>query len=144
MHMQMPFLASCGYYRCKSFIIIHIPFATDPYVKIYLVYQGRRIARWKSTIKRNTLIAVFNEPFQFDLEKRDINKVSLEVLLMNYDRFSRNHLIGIVLLGVSVEHRSGRSHWTEVIATPQQSISQWHTIKPVQPQEASKRKISYT
>ena len=105
--------------------------STDPYVKVYLVYQGRRIAKWKSSIKRNTLAAVFNEPFQFDLERMDIEKVSLEVLVMDYDRFSRNDIIGIVLLGGSVHYPSGCSHWAEMIVSSQQSITQWHSIRPV-------------
>ena len=105
-------------------------YTTDPYVKVYLVYQGKRVSKWKSSVKKNTLVATFNEPFQFDLEKKDINHVELEVVIMDYDRFSRNDLIGTVLLGANVNHQSGQSHWTEMIATPQQRISRWHSIKP--------------
>ena len=105
--------------------------STDPYVKVYLVYQQRRVAKWKSSIKRNTLVAVFNEPFHFDLEKRDINHVRLEVVVMDFDRFSRNDYIGTVLLGANVHHDSGRSHWMDVVETSQQRIvSRWHSIKP--------------
>ena len=104
--------------------------STDPYVKVYLVYQGRQVAKWKSSVKKNTLVATFNEPFQFDLENKDINHVELEVVIMDYDRFSRNDLMGTVLLGANVDHQSGRSHWTDMVATPQQRISRWHSIKP--------------
>ena len=105
-------------------------YSTDPYVKVYLVYQGKRVSKWKSSVKKNTLVATFNEPFQFDLEKKDINHVELEVVVMDYDRFSRNDLIGTVLLGANVNHQSGQSHWTDMVATPQQRISRWHSIKP--------------
>ena len=105
-------------------------YSTDPYVKVYLVYQGKRVSKWKSSVKKNTLVATFNEPFQFDLEKKDINHVELEVVVMDYDRFSRNDLIGTVLLGANVHHQSGQSHWTDMVATPQQRISRWHSIKP--------------
>ena len=104
--------------------------STDPYVKVYLVYRGKRVSKWKSSVKKNTLVATFNEPFQFDLEKKDINHVELEVVVMDYDRFSRNDLIGTVLLGANVDHQSGQSHWTDMVATPQQRISRWHSIKP--------------
>ena len=105
-------------------------YSTDPYVKVYLVYQGKRVSKWKSSVKKNTLVATFNEPFQFDLENKDINHVELEVVVMDYDRFSRNDLIGTVLLGANVNHQSGQSHWTDMVATPQQRISRWHSIKP--------------
>ena len=86
-------------------------------------------------MKRNTLVAVFNEPFQFDLEKKDINHVGLEIVVMDYDRFTRNDYIGTVLLGANVHHHSGRSHWTDTIGTSQQRIiSRWHSIKPNLPQ----------
>ena len=116
--------------------------STDPYVKVYLVYQGKQIAKWKTSVKRNTLIAVFNEPFQFDLEKKDINSVGLEVAVMDYDRFGRNDYIGTVQFGASVDHYSGWSHWTDVISTPKQRISRWHSIKRVSSHtEATKKKI---
>ena len=112
---------------------------TDPYVKLYLVYQGRRIAKWKSSVRRNTLAAIFNEPFQFHLERRDINSVSLEVLVMDYDRLNQDDIMGIVLLGGSVHYHSGCSHWAEMIASSRQSITQWHSIRPIS--EAQRRKM---
>ena len=105
-------------------------YSTDPYVKVYLVYQGKRVSKWKSSVKKNTLVATFNEPFQFKIEKKDINDVGLEVVVMDYDRLSRDDLIGTVLLGVNVDHQSGFSHWTDMVATPHQRISRWHSIKP--------------
>ena len=103
--------------------------STDPYVKVYLVYRGKRVSKWKSSVKKNTLVATFNEPFQFDLEKKDINHVELEVVVMDYDRFSRNDYIGTVLLGVNAGHHSGFSHWADMVAAPHQRISRWHSIK---------------
>ena len=133
----------CSTHTCITVLCAFQP-STDPYVKVYLVYQGRRIAKWKSSIRRNTLAAVFNEPFQFDLEQRDIFDISLELLVMDYDRFSRNDIMGIVLLGGSVHYHSGRSHWAEMIASSRQSITQWHSIRAVSPQEVRNRKISYS
>ena len=104
-------------------------YSTDPYVKVYLVYQGKRVSKWKSSVKKNTLVATFNEPFQFDLEDKDINHVGLEVVVMDYDRLSRDDLIGKVLLGVNVDQHSGFSHWTDMVAAPHQRISRWHSIK---------------
>ena len=109
---------------------IKVFYSTDPYVKVYLIYRGKRVSKWKSSVKKNTLVATFNEPFQFSIESKDINNVGLEVVIMDYDRFSRNDLIGTVLLGANVDHQSGFSHWTDMVATPEQGISRWHSIKP--------------
>lgn len=39
----------------------------DPYVKIYLLYNGQRIAKKKTHVKKRTLSPVFNESFAFDI-----------------------------------------------------------------------------
>ena len=104
--------------------------STDPYVKVYLVYQGRQVEKWKSCVKKNTLVATFNEPFQFDLENKDINHVELEIVILDYNRFSRNDLMGTVQLGANARQHSGYSHWTDVVTTPWQRISRWHSIEP--------------
>ena len=125
---------------CDSILQFSFVHSTDPYVKVYLVYQERRVAKWKSSIKKNTLVAVFNEPFHFDLDKKDINHVKLEVVVMDFDRFTRNDYIGTVLLGANVHHHSGRSHWTDVVAQ-RRIISRWHSIKTNLPQtETAKKK----
>lgn len=39
----------------------------DPYVKIYVIYNGQRIHKKKTHIKKRTLSPVFNESFAFDI-----------------------------------------------------------------------------
>lgn len=39
----------------------------DPYVKIYLLCNGQRIAKKKTHVKKRTLSPVFNESFAFDI-----------------------------------------------------------------------------
>ena len=89
----------------------------DPYVKIYLIHKGKRHTKWKMSVKKNTLLPVFNEAFKFDISNMEIKDVSLEVHVMDYDRFSRNDVVGVVHIGESVDHKSGREHWTEMISS---------------------------
>lgn len=44
-----------------------MPVFSDPYVKIYLLYNGQRIAKKKTHVKKRTLNPVFNESFLFDV-----------------------------------------------------------------------------
>ena len=41
--------------------------AGDPYVKIYLIVNGQRVAKKKTHVKKRTLNPVFNESFVFEL-----------------------------------------------------------------------------
>ena len=73
-------------------------FFTDPYVKIYLLYNEQRIAKKKTHVKKRTLNPVFNESFVFDLPHVDhgegLANVSLEFLLLDWDRVTKNEVGG--------------------------------------------------
>ena len=106
-------------------------FLADPYIKIYFMYKGKRKKKWKSTVKKNTLTPIFNESFLFDMSRdTNISDVHLEVFLMDYDRLSRNDVIGVVILGEKSDHMTGQKHWMDMLQSPKQSISQWHSVAP--------------
>lgn len=46
----------------------------DPYVKIYLLFNGHRIAKKKTHVKKRTLSPVFNESFAFDIPLIEVSK----------------------------------------------------------------------
>lgn len=66
----------------------------DPYVKIYLQYNGQRIAKKKTHVKKRTLSPVFNESFVFDIPAggEGLENVSLEFLLLDWDRVTKNEV----------------------------------------------------
>merc|ERR1712062_856527 len=53
---------------------------SDPYVKIYLLFNGQRIAKKKTHVKKRTLNPVFNESFVFELPHMEegLKNISLE------------------------------------------------------------------
>lgn len=61
-------------------------FFADPYVKIYLLCQGKRIKKKKTTVKKNTMNPVYNEALVFDVPSENIEDVSLVVKVIDYDR----------------------------------------------------------
>ena len=84
-------------------------------------------------MKKNTLVPVFNESFVFDVAMMDLSGISLEILVMEYDRFSANDLVGVIIIGENSPHESGRSHWDEIMASPKHRVCRWHSIRPPQP-----------
>jgi C2 domain len=66
----------------------------DPYVKIYLVHNGQRIAKKKTHVKKRTLNPVFNESFVFDLppNAEALDNISLEFLVLDWDRVTKNEV----------------------------------------------------
>lgn len=60
---------------------------TDPYVKVYLLCEGKRIKKKKTTVKKSTLSPVYNEALVFDVPAENIEDVSLIVKVIDYDRY---------------------------------------------------------
>uniref|UniRef100_A0A2H1V9S2 SFRICE_017044 n=1 Tax=Spodoptera frugiperda TaxID=7108 RepID=A0A2H1V9S2_SPOFR len=103
----------------------------DPYVKMYLLYNGQRIAKKKTHVKKRTLNPVFNESFVFEVPaapNATLDHVSLELLVLDWDRVTKNEVIGRLELG-AVGAGSARHHWREVQAAPRRQIADWHKLK---------------
>lgn len=45
----------------------NFPLNADPYVKIHLMQNGKRLKKKKTTIKKNTLNPYYNESFSFEV-----------------------------------------------------------------------------
>lgn len=130
----------------------------DPYVKIYLVHNGQRVAKKKTHVKKRTLNPVFNESFVFDLpaSATTLDNVSLEFLVLDWDRVTKNEVIfffldqmvpsdrshqlyipffsfskviGRLELGGAKSTGTALHHWNEVLNSPRRQIAEWHKLK---------------
>ena len=104
---------------------------SDPYVKIYLLYNGQRIAKKKTHVKKRTLNPVFNESFLFDVpcNNEGLQSISLEFLLLDWDRMTKNEVIGRLEVGGPKAAGSESSHWSEVMNCPRKQIAEWHKLR---------------
>lgn len=103
---------------------------TDPYVKIYLLFNGQPIAKKKTHVKKRTLNPVFNESFQIDLPcGQDFARLSLLFEVFDWDRMTKNEVIGRFEIGSYSEGLPEASHWNEVMNCPRKQIAEWHRLK---------------
>ncbi|VDK47966.1 unnamed protein product [Anisakis simplex] len=109
---------------------------SDPYVKIVLLQGGKRLKKKKTSIKKCTLNPYYNESFSFEVPFEQIQKVSLMITVMDYDKLGSNDAIGRCLLGCSATGAELR-HWMDMLASPRRPIAQWHTLGPVEDPEKS-------
>ncbi|TNN08756.1 Synaptotagmin-1 [Schistosoma japonicum] len=101
---------------------------SDPYVKLSLMFNGKRIKKKKTTIKKYTLNPYYNESFAFDVPFDQIQKVNLIVTVVDYDRIGTSEPIGRIVLGCNATGAALR-HWSDMLANPRRPIAQWHTLQ---------------
>ena len=101
---------------------------SDPYVKIWMCHDGKKVEKKKTSIKERNLNPVFNESFIFDVPYEKLRQTTLLISVMDHDRLGRNELIGSILLGT----KSGPmevKHWNEMFSKSRQPVAQWHILK---------------
>uniref|UniRef100_A0A6B2E8M3 Putative ca2+-dependent phospholipid-binding protein synaptotagmin n=1 Tax=Phlebotomus kandelakii TaxID=1109342 RepID=A0A6B2E8M3_9DIPT len=110
---------------------------SDPYVKIALMQNGKRLKKKKTSIKKCTLNPYYNESFSFEVPFEQIQKVQLVVTVVDYDRIGTSEPIGKVMLGYNASGTELR-HWSDMLASPRRPIAQWHTLKDPEDGEGKK------
>ncbi|RXN33027.1 arachidonate 5-lipoxygenase-like protein [Labeo rohita] len=73
--------------KCRNLKAMDITGYSDPYVKVSLICDGRRLKKRKTTTKKNTLNPVYNEAIIFDIPPENVEQVSLSITVMDYDRY---------------------------------------------------------
>lgn len=101
--------------------------AGDPYVKIYLLCNGQRVAKKKTHVKKRTLNPVYNESFVFEVPGGSLENVSLEFLLLDWDRVTKNEIIGRLEIGAK-KSENVEAHWKQVVENPRKQIAEWHKL----------------
>ncbi|XP_048401072.1 synaptotagmin-9b isoform X1 [Stegostoma tigrinum] len=128
--------------KARNLKAMDITGASDPYVKISLMCDGRRLKKRKTSTKRNTLNPVYNEAIVFDVPPENIDQVSLLIAVMDYDRVGHNEIIGVCRVGNDAD-RLGRDHWNEMLTYPRKPIAHWHQLAEWQRQACVGNQGSY-
>ncbi|XP_051577952.1 synaptotagmin-11b [Myxocyprinus asiaticus] len=100
----------------------------NPYVKLNVFCGHKRIAKKKTHVKKCTLNPVFNESFIYDVPAELLPDISIEFLVMDFDRTTKNQALGRLMLGSNSPCPSGAAHWQEVCQNPRRQIPKWHTL----------------
>uniref|UniRef100_A0A3Q3J6A0 C2 domain-containing protein n=1 Tax=Monopterus albus TaxID=43700 RepID=A0A3Q3J6A0_MONAL len=102
---------------------------SDPFVKVVLQHNGKRIKKKKTSVKQNTLNPYFNESFSFEIPFSQIQKVQLLITVYDYDKVGSNDPIGKCWIGYGASGL-GLRHWSDMLANPRRPVAHWHTLQP--------------
>ena len=101
----------------------------DPYVKMTLWHNNKKIRMAKTDTADNTQDPVFNKVVFFDLPElgeEGLKSIKLVFKVMDED-WGKDDFIGRLVIGSSVGG-SGLQHWNQVIAEPLIETKLWHSL----------------
>ncbi|XP_076748632.1 synaptotagmin-10 isoform X2 [Xylocopa sonorina] len=113
--------------KARNLKAMDITGSSDPYVKVYLLCQDRRLRKKKTSVKKNTLFPVYNEILGFDVPAENIEDVSLIVKVIDYDRIGSNELMGCTAIGADFIG-IGREQWLKMLENPRKPVTQWYPL----------------
>uniref|UniRef100_A0A667XHP8 Synaptotagmin XIa n=1 Tax=Myripristis murdjan TaxID=586833 RepID=A0A667XHP8_9TELE len=114
--------------KAKHLPSLDITGMPDPYVKVNIHYGHKRIAKKKTHVKKCTLNPVFNESFIVKVPAELLTDVSMEFLLVDFNRTIKNEVVGRLVLGGQSHMPTGATHWREVCDNPGRQIAKWHNL----------------
>ncbi|GFU68033.1 synaptotagmin-9 [Trichonephila clavipes] len=114
--------------KARNLKVMDITGSSDPYVKVSLMCQGKRVKKKKTSVKKSTLNPVYNEALVFDVPAENIEDVTLVVKVIDYDRVGANEVMGCFAIGSSCIGL-GRDHWIEMLDNPRKPVAQWYTLQ---------------
>ena len=95
---------------------------SDPYCKVCVLPDRRN--QLKSKVHRKTTNPVFDEEFIFELDPDMLHTMTLELLIYDYDQFSRHDCIGQVKLSLdNVDFSQRQTYWKPIAKREQKGIS---------------------
>jgi hypothetical protein len=105
---------------------------SDPYVKVILLINGKKIRKKKTSVLSNTLNPTYNESLEFDVSIETLEDADLIFKVIDYDRVGSNELIGCVGIGAHFDGIN-RDHWFQMIEHPRVPITESYNLRETIP-----------
>jgi hypothetical protein len=105
---------------------------SDPYVKVLLLTNGKRVRKKKTSVLSNTLNPIYNESLEFDLSNEELQQADLIFKVVDYDRVGLNELIGCMGIGIHFDGMN-RNHWYQMLEHPHVAITQNYNLRETVP-----------
>ncbi|KAF4524532.1 hypothetical protein B566_EDAN002805 [Ephemera danica] len=119
----------CGYCKTNS---LHVKCITNyPYVKVYLLIDGKRMKKKKTAARKENCNPVWNEALSFNVAASNLSSAAIEICVLDQanDLMSSGPLLGCCVVGAHEQAGPERDHWVEMSQTPRKAVAMWHTLR---------------
>uniref|UniRef100_A0A8D0FP36 Synaptotagmin-12 n=1 Tax=Strix occidentalis caurina TaxID=311401 RepID=A0A8D0FP36_STROC len=114
--------------KAKNLVWTNGKGTADPFVKVYLLQDGRKISKKKTAVKRDDTNPVFNEAMIFSVPAIVLQDLSLRVTVAECGEDGHADNTGHVLIGPAASGM-GITHWNQMLATLRKPVSMWHPLR---------------
>ncbi|CAL8320616.1 synaptotagmin-12 [Gadus morhua] len=116
--------------KAKNLVWTNGRTTADPFVKVYLLQDGRKISKKKTSTKRDDNNPIFNEAMIFSVPSLVLQELSLRVTVAENTEDGRGENVGHVIIGPEASGM-GITHWNQMLATLRKPVSMWHPIRRI-------------
>ncbi|CAB1323632.1 unnamed protein product [Coregonus sp. 'balchen'] len=107
---------------------VTISLLIDPFVKVYLLQDGKKISKKKTSMKRDDTNPIFNEAMIFSVPAVVLQELSLRITVAEGTDDGRGENVGHVIIGPEASGM-GITHWNQMLATLRKPVSMWHPLR---------------
>ncbi|XP_015605422.1 uncharacterized protein LOC107272621 isoform X2 [Cephus cinctus] len=108
------------------------PLPGDFFVKVYLLQQGKKMHKKKTSVKRGEKSPIFNEAIIFSVPAHALQTIQLRLTVAEATgepgTGSKAYSVGHVIVGSSASGRS-LAHWRQMLAVLRRPVAMWHPLR---------------
>ena len=124
-------LALKAHYHCfkpnktiSSFLVF-----TDPFIKVVLLFDGKKVKKKKTSTRKQETNPVYNECMMFDVPPDLLHRILFVISVADSRTDSaRSDVIGRVVIGSGATGESLR-HWHQMLISPRRPVAAWHRLR---------------
>ncbi|XP_076236841.1 uncharacterized protein LOC143180768 [Calliopsis andreniformis] len=107
----------------------------DFFVKVYLLQQGQKVQKKRTSIKRGENSPIFNEAMIFNVPTHKLQDIQLRLVVMEISgefktegTNSKPYSVGHVIVGSTAAERA-LEHWRQMMTALRHPVAMWHPLR---------------
>ncbi|XP_034952080.1 uncharacterized protein [Chelonus insularis] len=102
------------------------------FVKVYLLQQGKKMHKKKTSVKRGEKSPTFNEAMIFNVPVHTLQTIQLRLTVAEWNSDSgansKAYSVGHVITGSNATGKSS-THWRQMLSAPRRPVAMWHPLR---------------
>ncbi|GIY19738.1 synaptotagmin-12 [Caerostris darwini] len=102
----------------------------NPFVKVYLLQNGNKFAKKKTSVKKNERDPNFNEAMIFSVPSNALQNMQLRITVADSQSSGKCPTVGHVFVGPYCKGKS-LSHWNQMMSSLRKPVAMWHPLRKI-------------